>query len=122
MKTSSNKTTLENYEEDIKNYIKEIHQLNQVIKTYENHNKKISDVEKKMRLLKAKHEKEIKDIEAYYKDKIVYLTKKLTQKRITPSLTPSRDKSCKTIEEKEINKKRVISKFIISSFVGFKII
>jgi len=98
---------LENYEEDIKNYMKEIHQLNQVIKTYEDHNKKISDIEKKMRLLKAKHEKEIKDIEAYYKDKIVYLTKKLTQKKISPSLTHSRDKSCKTIEEKDIYKKKV---------------
>lgn len=101
---------MENYEEEIKNYVKEINQLNQVIKTYEDHNKKISDVEKKIRILKAKHEKEIKDIEAYYKDKITYLTKKLTQRK--PSNSPlihGKDKSSKTIEDRgEFIKKSVI--------------
>lgn len=100
---------MENYEGEIKNYIKEISQLNQVIKTYEEHNKKIADVEKKIRILKVKHEKEIKEIEAYYKEKINYLTKKLMQAKAcnSPSIR-SKDKSYKTIEEKEFIKKSVI--------------
>ncbi len=108
LKTASNKTTLENCEEEIKNYKEEINQLNQVVKTYEEHNKKICDVEKKIRIIKAKHEKEIKDIEAYYKDKIVYLTKKEKQKKpYNLSYSLSREKSSNTIENKELNKKQV---------------
>ncbi len=99
---------MENYEEEIKNYIREISELNQVIKTYEDHNKKISEVEKKIRILKVKHEKEIKEIEAYYKDKITYLSKKLMQRKASNSpFMHHKDKSCKTIEDREFVKKSV---------------
>ena len=51
--------------------------MKKIIKTYEEHNLKIPELEKKIKLNKSKHEKELKDIEDYYKEKIKKQEEKL---------------------------------------------
>jgi hypothetical protein len=53
--------------------------LQQITKTYEEHNLKIPELEKKLRSQKAKHEKEIKNIESFYKEKLKAYSQKLNQ-------------------------------------------
>jgi chromosome segregation ATPase len=56
---------------------KQIDDLNALVKTYEEHNLKIPQLEKKLRSQKASYESEIKTLELNYKEKLAYLTKKL---------------------------------------------
>lgn len=97
---------MENYEGEITNYKKEIENLNKIIKTYEDHNLKIVDLEKKIRLIKVKHEKEIKEIEILYKEKINFMNKKIHLNQ-GKSRTPSKTRNNNTIEDKDIGKKSV---------------
>jgi len=55
----------------------ELSQLKHLVKTYEEHNLKIPELEKKLRSQKTKYEKEIKTIESFYKDKIKAYSHKL---------------------------------------------
>jgi len=55
----------------------ELSQLKHLVKTYEEHNLKIPELEKKLRSQKTKYEKEIKTIESFYKDKIKAYSQKL---------------------------------------------
>lgn len=136
LKSSVNKDLLKEFEATTKNQLEEINQLRTIVKTYEEHNLKIVDLEKKIRLQKVKHEKELKEIENYYKEKITSLSNKInnkynknfnnpinnsnTNKSQTYSLSPIRDKYSSTIEEKDkkktpngqIIKNRVLPLFI----------
>jgi hypothetical protein len=49
------------------------------MKTYEDHNLKIPELEKKLRCQKTKYEKEIKEIETFYKEKLKLYNKKFNQ-------------------------------------------
>jgi DUF438 domain-containing protein len=55
----------------------ELTQLQHLVKTYEEHNLKIPELEKKLRSQKAKYEKEIKTIETFYKEKLKAYSHKL---------------------------------------------
>lgn len=93
IKPSPNKVNLHNFENEINNYKNEINahkieidknkieilQLNKLIKTYEEHNLKIPELEKKNKTIKLKHQKEIKDIEEYYKERISKCEEKLNK-------------------------------------------
>ena len=47
--------------------------LKQIIKSYEERNISITELERKIREKQAKHEKELKDLEAKYKDVFIAL-------------------------------------------------
>lgn len=66
-------------EEEMKNYKNEISHLQQLVKTYEEHNLKIPELEKKLRNQRVKFEKEMKNMESFYKEKIKTFSKKLEQ-------------------------------------------
>jgi len=51
--------------------------LKQIIKSYEDRNISITELERKIREKQAKHEKELKELDSKYKDKLKYLNKKL---------------------------------------------
>ncbi len=55
----------------------EIHNQKQVIKSYEDQSVKLSDLEKKMKNMNSKHEKEIRVIEEKYRDKLKGMNRKL---------------------------------------------
>lgn len=55
----------------------EIHNMNQIIKSYEDQSVKMSEIEKKMKNINAKHEKEIKNLEEKYHEKMKVFSKKL---------------------------------------------
>jgi len=55
---------------DIVNLKNEIHQLKQLLRSYEEQNFKMSEMEKKLRMQKAKHEKELKLMESKYNEVI----------------------------------------------------
>jgi hypothetical protein len=57
----------------------EILNLKQIIKSYEDQALKLSDLEKKLRNQNTRHEKEMKEIEDKYKDKIKVFSKKLSK-------------------------------------------
>lgn len=78
-KLKSNSSNHGGNEEDIIQFKNEISHLQQLVKTYEEHNLKIPELEKKLRSQKTKFEKEIKNIEAFYKEKIKSFNKKLSQ-------------------------------------------
>lgn len=56
---------------------KEIANYKQILKSYEDQNLKISELEKKLRNQNIKNEKEIKSLESSYEDKIKSLNKKI---------------------------------------------
>lgn len=58
------------YNENLKN---ENMNLKQIIKSYEERNISITELERKIREKQAKHEKELKDLEAKYKDVFIAL-------------------------------------------------
>jgi hypothetical protein len=55
----------------------EIKNLKQILKSYEDQNLKLTEMEKKLRSANAKHEKDMKSIEEKYKEKIKQFTQKL---------------------------------------------
>ena len=54
---------LNEHKDDLENYKKEISHLNKIISTNEEHNKKIPELEKRLRSFKLKYEKDIKALE-----------------------------------------------------------
>ncbi len=93
LRPSSSKSKSENFDAEINNYKNEISHLNQLVKKYEEHNLKIPDLEKKIKMQKLKHEKELKDIEVYYKEKI----KKYEEKIKTLASNTTRNTSNNTL-------------------------
>ncbi len=57
----------------------EIQNLKHILKSYEDQAVKLSDLEKKLRNQNTRHEKEMKEIEEKYKDKIKIFSKKLSK-------------------------------------------
>lgn len=57
----------------------EIQNLKQILKSYEDQALKLSELEKKLRNQNTRHEKEMKEIEEKYKDKIKIFSKKLNK-------------------------------------------
>lgn len=55
----------------------EIDRLLKLVNVYEEHNLKIPELEKKLKLLQAKYEKDMKELESIYKQKIKSLSRKL---------------------------------------------
>jgi hypothetical protein len=55
----------------------EINNMKQIIKSYEDQSLKMSELEKKMKNLVAKHEKDIKTLEEKYQEKLSVFTKKI---------------------------------------------
>lgn len=84
--SSNNKTFPDSIENDFNNYKQEINHLNQLVKKYEEHNLKIPELEKKLKTQKLRHEKEIKDIESLYKEKIKKLEEKLKNNNIASTV------------------------------------
>ena len=71
-----------------------------MVKTYEEHNLKIPELEKKLRSHKAKYEKEIKEIELFYKEKMKLGNKKLPEyEEKSKILSGNINKLEKTIED-----------------------
>ncbi len=54
--------------EEIENYKIEIEQLTKLLKSYEDQNLKKSELERKLRIINSKHEKEIKTVENSYRE------------------------------------------------------
>lgn len=52
--------------------------MQKMIKTYEEHNLKIPELEKKLRNQKAKYDKDIKELESFYKEKLKLKEKKIS--------------------------------------------
>jgi hypothetical protein len=67
---------LQNVKEN-QDLIGEIENLKYLVKSYEERNLNITDLEKKLRLQQSKHEKEIKEIEGKYKERLREMTKKI---------------------------------------------
>ena len=55
----------------------EINNMKQIIKSYEDQSLKMSELEKKMKNLVTKHEKDIKNLEEKYQEKLSVFTKKI---------------------------------------------
>ena len=79
MKKISNPANDERKDQEIQNLKLEILQINQILKSYEDNNLKMSELEKKLRNQNIKHEKEIKAIDDKYKDKTRLMAKKLAK-------------------------------------------
>jgi hypothetical protein len=75
----SNKEENKKHEEQINMHYNEINHLKQLVSTYEEHNLKIPELEKKIRIMKNEKDKEIKSIEDGYKSKINTLMKTLSE-------------------------------------------
>jgi hypothetical protein len=83
-----------------------------MIKTYEEHNLKVSDVEKKIRLQKIKHDKEIKELETFYEERLSRFNRnnsRNTNNSTTIKFIPSREKVLKVIDNKEKEKSKINS-------------
>jgi predicted RNase H-like nuclease (RuvC/YqgF family) len=66
-------------DQEIQSLKLEILQNNQILKSYEENNLKMTELEKKLRMQNSKHEKDLKAIEEKYMDKIKSLQKKVLQ-------------------------------------------
>jgi hypothetical protein len=75
--------------------------MKQIIKSYEDQSLKMSEIEKKMKNINARHEKEIKNLEEKYQEKIKVFSKKLLKYEEITKTTNSFTTSKKEDEEDE---------------------
>jgi len=78
-KSSGSSDKPDKRDQEIQSLKLEILQNNQLLKSYEENNLKMSELEKKLRMQNHKHEKDLKAVEEKYTEKIKSLQKKLLQ-------------------------------------------
>jgi chromosome segregation ATPase len=98
--------------EEIMGYKKQIADLSELVRTYEEHNLKIPQLEKKLRSQKAKYEGEIKTLDDSYKEKIAHLNKKFVKLEETYKATITKSK-LHTLED-DLDQVNVILSFKLS--------